>query len=481
MLGGALLSAFEKKDAEELAAIRAGHETSLLKAAQEVKQQQIEEAKTTREGLEKSREAVDERYKFYKGRKFMNAGETAHIVLSGSAAAVEAVGEGINAVAAGAHASPTGYAGGLGGWAGGPIKLDTVYSGTGAGNAGEAVARGLAIIGRLMREGASLAATLGSYERRWDDWKLQEKLAAVELGQIDKQIEAAQIREAIAQLDLDNHERQIENAIAIEEFLRGKYTNQELYTWMVREVSKIYFQCYKLAYETARRAERLYRFELGLSDSNFIQFGYWDNLRKVLLAGGRLSLDLKRMEMAHLDKNKREYELTKHISLRQLNPLSLLTLKATGTCEVTLPEWLFDLDCPGHYMRRIKNVSLSIPAVAGPYTSVNCTLLLLKSRLRKSPLLKEGEYGREGSEDDRFVDYYGTIQSVVTSTGQNDSGLFETNLRDERFLPFEGAGAESTWKLELPAEFRQFDYNTISDVILHVRYTARQGGSLLGQ
>jgi hypothetical protein len=88
--------------------------------------------------------------------------------------------------------------------------------------------------------------------------------------------------------------------------------------------------------------------------------------------------------------------------------------------------------------------------------------------------------GRAGSEDTRFSDYYGTIQQVVTSTANNDSGLFETNLRDERFLPFEGAGAISTWKLELPAEFRQFDYNTISDVILHMRYTARQAGGLLG-
>jgi hypothetical protein len=58
--------------------------------------------------------------------------------------------------------------------------------------------------------------------------------------------------------------------------------------------------------------------------------------------------------------------------------------------------------------------------------------------------------------------------------------MFETNLRDERYLPFEGAGADSTWKLELPTDFRQFDYNTISDVILHVRYTARQGGQNLG-
>ena len=68
------------------------------------------------------------------------------------------------------------------------------------------------------------------------------------------------------------------------------------------------------------------------------------------------------MSSAYLDQNKREYELNKHVSLRQLDPLALLELKATGTCEVTLPEWLFDLDGPGHYLRRLKTVSLSIPA-----------------------------------------------------------------------------------------------------------------------
>jgi hypothetical protein len=124
-------------------------------------------------------------------------------------------------------------------------------------------------------------------------------------------------------------------------------------------------------------------------------------------------------------------------------------------------------------------VSLSIPSVTGPYTSVNCTLSLLRSRLRKSPLLKDGQYERVDDADDRFVDYLGTIESIVTSSANNDSGMFETNLRDERFLPFEGAGFESSWKLELPSAFRQFDYNTISDVIFHVRYTARQGGAQL--
>jgi hypothetical protein len=105
-------------------------------------------------------------------------------------------------------------------------------------------------------------------------------------------------------------------------------------------------------------------------------------------------------------------------------------------------------------------------------------LTLLKSSIRKKPL-HDSEYVRKGSEDDRFIDYFGSLQSIVTSTGREDSGMFEVNLRDERFLPFEGAGVISEWRLELAAAVRQFDYDTISDVILHFRYTAREGGEQL--
>jgi hypothetical protein len=58
-----------------------------------------------------------------------------------------------------------------------------------------------------------------------------------------------------------------------------------------------------------------------------------------------------------------------------------------------------------------------------------------------------------GAGGHRFVDYTGSVQSIVTSGASNDSGLFETNLRDERFLPFEGAGAVSTWQLDLPKDY----------------------------
>src|SRR6201986_3523205 len=105
---------------------------------------------------------------------------------------------------------------------------------------------------------------------------------------------------------------------------------------MVGQLSSVYFQGYQLAYDVAKRAERSFRYELGLVDSSFIQFGYWDSLKKGLLCGERLHDALKRMDVAYLEQNAREYEITKHVSLRRIDPVARLPLRETGDCFVTL-------------------------------------------------------------------------------------------------------------------------------------------------
>jgi hypothetical protein len=249
---------------------------------------------------------------------------------------------------------------------------------------------------------------------------------------------------------------------------------------MKREVKGLYAQCYQFAFNIARRAERALQHELGNPGLSFLQFGHLFGMEG-LLAGERLYLDVKRMEMAYHDLNQREYELTRHVSLLQVDPLALIRLRATGSCAFQMPEALFDRTTPAHYFRRIKS-ALSIPCVTGPYAGVNCTLTLLKSSIRKSQVLRDDLYERAGAEDERFDDYYGSLQSIVGS-GQTDSGLFETNLHDERYR-FEHSGAISEWRLELPANPSkgdpcEFDHGTISDVVLHLSYTAREGGDLL--
>jgi hypothetical protein len=259
---------------------------------------------------------------------------------------------------------------------------------------------------------------------------------------------------------------------------------------MVRKVLRYRFEVrgltngYRFAYDTARKAEQAMRRELmrpEVDATDYVKFNYWDGGRKGLLAGEALYLDLKRMEMAYHENNRREFELTRHVSLRQLDPFALIGLRATGSCEISVPEWLYDLDCPGHYMRRIKSVAVTMLSVVGPFTGVHCSLSLLRSSIRKVPIVPaEDAYDRQDP-DDRFQDYIGAVQTVVTSSGNNDSGLFELNLHDERYLPFEGAGAISSWRIELPRDLKAFDYDTIADVILHIRYTARQGGEALAK
>jgi hypothetical protein len=175
----------------------------------------------------------------------------------------------------------------------------------------------------------------------------------------------------------------------------------------------------------------------------------------------------------------REYELSTRVPLVVHDPEALLVLKSTGRCELELPEELFDAEYPGHFFRRLKRVAIAIACVSGPYTTINCTLTLLSSKVRIRG--DSAPRYREQPRDPRFQYDSVAVQSVATSTGQNDSGVFELNFQDERYLPFEGGGAISRWRIDLPKETNAFDFTTISDIVLELDYTARQGGGSLGK
>lgn len=468
-LGGLLLSALEKRDAEKLSQIRAAHEKDLLKAVLEVKKKQVKEAEEAKVGLEETEALITKRRDFYRDEPKRLPQETEAMKETEVAQdQQEDAAKGERAASAAAVITPETQVGTSGGFVHSVFTwgFPNVIAGI------RAYAQSATISSLEHGAKAQNLERLGQLLRRDRDYKLQEVLADQELRQVRKQITAADIRRQIAENELANHEKQIEQSAQVEEFLREKFTNRDLYNWMVSQVSAVYFQAYKLAYDMAKRAERAYRHELGIADSGFVQFGAWDSLHKGLLAGEKLSLDLRRLEASHLDQNKRTYELTKHVSLAQLNPKALIDLRADGQCEVDIPEALFDFDYPGHFMRRIKSASMTIPCVAGPYTSVSCTLTLLKHSIRRTA---------KKDVDKELVPEFGSIQSIATSGGRNDAGMFELNFRDERLLPFEGTGVVTRWRIELPTKVRQFDYDTISDVVFHVNYTALEGGAVFRQ
>jgi hypothetical protein len=484
-LGSALGPALEKVDGELLAALRQGHEIKLLESAKALRQFQIDEAKENLEGAKRSQATIEERLNFYSTVEKVSGWESASMVAHGLGIISEVVATALNATAGVASLVPS-YTIGVAGFGGSPAVTVTM----GGENVADSAVNWSALfsgLGGILHSGANLIGTQASNERRWNDWKLQERLAGKELAQMDKTIAAAELRLAYTQQDLVNLNQQIDFAKEIDTFMRSKYTNQELFQWQVAQISRVFFPTYKLAYDYAKRAERAFRFALGLQDSSFISYGYWDSLKKGLLAGEKLQYDLRRMEAAYLEQNRRQFELTKHVSLAQLDPLALVRLRETGRCFFRLPEEIFDLDYPGHYFRRIKSVSLTLPCVAGPYTTISCTLRLVKNSIRINTGNGDNGYPRntDGSglpaDDLRFIESNIPVKAIATSNGQNDSGMFELNFRDERYLPFEGAGTISDWSLELfndsaNADFgvplRQFDYSTITEPLLHIKFTA---------
>ncbi|PXF57426.1 MAG: hypothetical protein C4B58_10000 [Deltaproteobacteria bacterium] len=316
---------------------------------------------------------------------------------------------------------------------------------------------------------AASAGLEGGFKRREEGWEYQRDFADKELDEIAKQKDVAQIRVDISKRSIDIFEKTVEQQDEVYEFYKDKFTNLGLYTWLSTNLQRLYREAYNNAYAVAKLAEQAYRFERGDDSGELIGPNHWEASKTGLLAGERLLIDLQNLERKFLETNYRSLEIDQAFSLTQINPAALIQLKETGTCEFEVPEIFFNLFYPGHYRRRIKAARLTIPCITGPYTNVSATLSLIGSQMRNEPKLGQ-EYLLDVPRSRSIA--------IGTSTAQNDAGVFELNFRDERYMPFEGAGAISEWNLSLPKNFRQFDYQTINDVILHISYTAEEDGLL---
>jgi hypothetical protein len=481
--GSALLSAYEKGDGEYLASLREVHANQLQALNLSIRQNQWRDADWQVQALRKTKEATQLR-RTYNNNLFI-AGlimlESRHRTRSIKAMNWRLASNATEVASSLLRIIPDIYSG--------QNNFAHLPVGSKLADLGSAVARGFGAVSDYWGAKASLDLTDAGWLRRAVEWNFQVQVLDIELQQIEDQILGAERRRDVSLRELNNHQRQMEQSQETLDFLRDKFTNGALYGWMQKETAALHRRAYELALHAAYAAQRAFNNECGHVTRSFVPQDIWDNLHEGLLAGDRLQLALKQMEKAYYDENCREYELSKHVSLRQHAPFAFLQLKATGSCEVELPDWLFDHDYPGQYMRRIRSVSLTLPCVVGPYVGVHCRLTLLSSATRIDPRLSDegaacctDEPGCDAgylakADDARIVRQYSAVEAIATSNGQNDSGLFELNFRDERYLPFELAGAVSRWRIELPPETNYFDLDSLSEVVIHLNYTAREGGT----
>ncbi|KAF3055499.1 hypothetical protein CFAM422_012995 [Trichoderma lentiforme] len=356
---------------------------------------------------------------------------------------------------------------------------------------------------------ANIAALQSGAEQRLQQRRLDANMAGRNIENIDMQIAQITANLSSHEMTMKVEQEMVDSAEAEAKWLQSKYSNEELYSSLDNSLGALLYQTYITGKEMAAKAqEMLDREKPGTrsartkanqgSGTSFldraVQSGH--------LLGEALALDLARLEAADMEDPEADAEVQKTISLRQLDPLALLELRESGTASFRLPESVFDMDFPGHYYRRIVSVGMSVPCVADRHTSLNCTLSLRSHRYRVTPQARDADTYNDAADDNGGVDASAfrtdriPIASVavgtctIPSTGtvqqqkqqQQQQQQVELNFspgsggNKDKYGPFEGAGAISDWHIRLPSAVRPFDYDTISDVLLHIKYTAFDGG-----
>jgi Tc toxin complex TcA C-terminal TcB-binding domain/Neuraminidase-like domain/Salmonella virulence plasmid 28.1kDa A protein len=466
-LGSSMLAALQQMDGEALALLRNVQELVILNLTTKLRNDRIAELAAQRDALVQSRAAATERSNYYSGLVAGGLSDAEQTNLDAMA-----IGFGFNlsasavkAAAGIAYAIPQ---------VGSPFAM--TYGGQQLGNSLNAISGVLEIGSVIASYIAQRSLTMAGYARRTSDWQLQATLAIFDIAQIDAQLAANDVGTAMAEQELTIHLKSIDQNNEVADFLKRKFTSKELYQWLAGRLSAVHFQTYALAYDLARAAQRAYQFEINTNDT-FINFGYWDTLHKGLVAGEGLMLALNQMEAAYVAKSPRPLEIQRTISLLQLDPVALIALRNTGECIFALPERLFDQDYPGHYARKIKTLSVTLPLIIGPSQNVKATLTQTSNQVALTDSLRTVRYllgvdqGAAPGAAELRTDWW-INQQVALSSGVNDQGLFQLDFQDSRYLPFEGTGAVSSWHFRMPKAANRIDFSAISDVLIQLSYTA---------
>lgn len=467
--GTLLLSLIERKEQAQLQELQQQQAWDLAKISVDLQRQALIIDQRNRQALLASKAIVQGRINHYQQLldNGISSAETQACQLYLNSGASELSASDAQVTAGGLMMAPNIF-----GFSNGGIRWE------GAMHAATALAQGAAIDDRTAA--AHLDRT-AQFNRRGEEWTLIRDQAQLELAQIDAQLAQFTEQETATRLQLRLAESTLGQAKAHYDFLSKRFTKAQLYQWLNSQLVALYRQAYDATLSLCLAAEACWQYEIADFDTRFIQPGAWHATYRGLGAGERLKMNLLKMHAGYLQRHERELEIRKTISLRQLKGKTAASslnkewaqlhadLKQGG-CEFELTHQLFEDDYKGqrHYLRRIKTISVTLPTVVGPYENIRATLTQTASTVFLSP----GDRGRA-------MESWRANQQIALSTGVDDNGLFTLNFNDDRYLPFEYTGAISKWQLTFPNPEAQKDLlESLTDVIVHVSYTARVGGGV---
>ena len=472
----------EMRDRGQLEELQQSHVIALGAHAKTIQEETIKQQEASLKGLEQSQKMIVERAEHYKGLR----GDGGLLALEITGDALSLAGKLIGSAAA----IPAGAAA-IARQA--PNLVGLATGGMDYGALPQAISIGMGGMAQLFDLGGAAAQRTAYFLRREEEWTFAENQANSELLVIQEQLTAQRHSLNAARASLAQTQKANDQAQEIYSFYKTRATNVELYRWLLSQMATLYFQAYDAVVGLCLSAEASFQYEMGDFDTQVIRPNVWMDHRHGLSAGESMLLDLLRLERMYLERNERRLELTKTISLRQLFEQGTFTLEKDwetvigelrgGKLDFEFPQRLFDSDYPGHYCRQITSVALSLPVVLGPYQDVRAILTQTGSTTVHKADVDTLEYLYGDGSD---MPPPGVLlnprshQQVGISHGLDDSGLFQLMFGDERYLPFEGTGAVSRWRLELPrpkSVDQERVIDSLTDIIVQVRYLAKIGGS----
>lgn len=470
--GSTLLSLLERKDNAQLQEMQQQQAWDMAKQGITLQQlvQRVEDE--SRKALLANRAIAESRAAYY-GKladEVVNAGEVAagalHLqarVMEGAAYVSQAIGEGLKVAP-----NEVGAVGGvIAGMSGGAI-VGTSTGGwrlEGVPGIATAVSQGLAT---AYHGAAEALDRTEQYRRRHQEWMQAQEQAQREIEQIDAQLSVHDAQAKVTAEQLRQAQMLVDQAAITYQFLSKRFTNAQLYQWLNGQFATFYYQAYDTTLSLCLAAEACWQYEIADRKTRFIQPGAWKDSYRGLTAGESLKLNLMKMEAAYLQRNARQLEITKTVSVRRLLEEggkswadAVRDLGQNSGLEIKLEQSLFDRDYLGQYQRRIKRVSVTLPAVLGPYEDVAAVLTQTYSKV---------EMGETAGDD--VWDNMRASQQIALSSGMDDDGMFTLNFDDDRYLPFEGTGAVSNWNLRFSRHTPEL-LASLNDVIVRVSYTAK--------
>lgn len=473
-MGRDLLAILEKQDAEQLQVFKAKCDKAVVAESKTIHEMEVKSLEAEKVRLEEKKTAKQNTSKMQKAMHLVSAAEKKYQKLMEKVAKIQEIVEKVRNIASATFKIPDFKFGSVVNAFGGP-RFDIESLG-GTKLAENLVSAAESYAARFAQRQLDAAKTKlqAELERRKKEWDLEDEIFDAEIVEVEKQEVVNEIKTQQVEKKYKSIENEILRSEQVYEVLSEKFTNNDLYVWLEKELGKVFRKYVQLLIDVAKMAEKAYHFEIPNDNNNkpYIQNNYWDSFYKGLLAPERILLDLRRMEKAYLEKDWHEIEITRPISLKDLytfkegnttSVVALECLKSSGECSFKIDVDLFKADFENFYFHRIKDIRLVVRVNNESVYYLNTELSLKNSFV---DLCKNAQ----NDEDFRSL---GDKETFATSVANKEPGVFEFGVSSDKRNRFEGCGAISEWELKITGLNKIDETFPIEDVIIYLSYTAK--------